>query len=42
MVFGQVADEASLTVVRKIENVRVVGQEGRPAMDIKVSQCGEM
>lgn len=42
VVFGQVADEASLTVVRKIENVRVVGQEGRPAMDIKVSQCGEM
>lgn len=43
VVFGQVCDEAGMQVVRKIENVRVqAGGEGRPQIEIKVSECGEM
>lgn len=43
IVFGQVADDSSMQVVRKIENVRTQqGSEGRPQIEIKVSQCGEM
>lgn len=42
VVFGQVADEQSLGVVRKLENVRVQGQEGKPAVDVRIAQCGEM
>ena len=42
VVFGQVCGEESLTVVRKIENVRTMGSEGKPNMDIRVGQSGEM
>ncbi|KAK5089201.1 Peptidyl-prolyl cis-trans isomerase-like 1 [Lithohypha guttulata] len=43
VVFGQVCDEAGMQVVKKIENVRVqAGGEGRPQIEIKVSECGEM
>lgn len=43
VVFGQVADEESMDVVRKIENVRTDKSKGdRPVMDVRVSECGEM
>lgn len=45
VVFGQVAE--GMDVVRKIENVRVAGSGGRgtgerPAVDVRIAQCGEM
>ncbi|KAK7890102.1 Peptidyl-prolyl cis-trans isomerase-like 1 [Exophiala xenobiotica] len=47
VVFGQVADEESMNVVRMIENTRTAGQGGRgqgerPVLDVRVSECGEM
>lgn len=41
VVFGQVVGEESLNVVRKIENVRT-REEGRPTVDVRVGECGEM
>lgn len=40
VVFGQVADDESMGVVRKIENVRV--RDERPVADVRVGECGEM
>jgi peptidyl-prolyl isomerase H (cyclophilin H) len=47
VVFGQVADEESMNVVRMIENTRTAGPGGRgqgerPVLDVRVSECGEM
>lgn len=40
VVFGKVADEESMTVVRMIENVRTRNE--RPDRDVVVKECGEM
>ncbi|EXJ78038.1 peptidyl-prolyl cis-trans isomerase H [Capronia epimyces CBS 606.96] len=47
VVFGQVADQDSLNVVRMIENTRTAGPGGRgqgerPVLDIRIAQCGEL
>ncbi|KAJ9655567.1 Peptidyl-prolyl cis-trans isomerase-like 1 [Neophaeococcomyces mojaviensis] len=48
VVFGQVIDDGeSMQTVRKIENVRTAGADGRgvgekPVQDVRISQCGEM
>ncbi|KAL6250671.1 Peptidyl-prolyl cis-trans isomerase-like 1 [Rhinocladiella similis] len=47
VVFGQVADDESMNVVRMIENTRTAGPGGRgqgerPVLDVRVSECGEM
>jgi peptidyl-prolyl isomerase H (cyclophilin H) len=43
VVFGQVVDDGSMDVVRKIENCRVdKGKGDRPVLDVRVVQCGEM
>lgn len=47
VVFGQVADEESMGVVRKIEAVRTAGDGGRglgerPVLDVRIAECGEM
>ncbi|KIW21281.1 hypothetical protein PV08_01861 [Exophiala spinifera] len=47
VVFGQVADDESMKVVRMIENTRTAGPGGRgqgerPVLDVRVSECGEM
>lgn len=41
MVFGKVLDEASLLVVRKIENVPV-GVGNKPKLPVTVTECGEL
>ena len=41
VVFGQIADQESMQVVRKIEAVRISSGD-KPAMEVKVSECGEM
>lgn len=41
VVFGQIADQESMQVVRKIEAVRISNGD-KPAMEVKVSECGEM
>ena len=40
VVFGRVVD--GMEVVRKIEEVRTRGGEGRPVVDVVVKECGEM
>lgn len=43
VVFGQVVDNdggESMSVVRKIENVRT--NQEKPALDVRVGECGEM
>ncbi|KIV77218.1 hypothetical protein PV11_09033 [Exophiala sideris] len=47
VVFGQVADEESMGVVRMIENTRTAGPGGRgqgerPVLDVRIAECGEM
>ncbi|KIY03624.1 uncharacterized protein Z520_00315 [Fonsecaea multimorphosa CBS 102226] len=47
VVFGQVADDESMQVVRMIENTRTAGPGGRgqgerPVLDVRIVQCGEM
>lgn len=41
VVFGRVVDGASMITVRKIENVQV-GASGRPNLEVKISECGEL
>jgi peptidyl-prolyl isomerase H (cyclophilin H) len=41
VVFGKVLDEASLLVVRKIENVPVGGGD-KPKLPVSIDQCGEL
>ena len=41
VVFGKVLDEASMNVVRKLENV-TVGQESKPRLSCVISECGEL
>lgn len=40
VVFGKVADEESMIVVKKIENARTILD--RPTTDVVIAQCGEM
>ena len=40
VVFGRVVE--GMEVVRKIEETRVRGGEGRPVVDVVVKECGEM
>lgn len=40
VVFGQVADQEGMRVVRMIEGVRCVGE--KPVLDVRVVECGEM
>lgn len=47
VVFGQVADDEGMKVVRKIEATRTAGPGGRgsgdrPALEVRVVECGEM
>ena len=41
VVFGQVLNQESMDIVRRIEN-SPVGPQGKPKMSIHVSQCGEL
>ena len=41
VVFGKVADDDSLEVVRKIERTRT-GKDDKPVNDVVIAQCGEM
>ena len=41
VVFGKVADDASMDVVRKIERTKT-GKDDKPVHDVVISQCGEM
>jgi peptidyl-prolyl isomerase H (cyclophilin H) len=43
VVFGQVADQDSMNVVRKIENVRTTAGKGdKPMNDVRIAMSGEM
>ena len=41
VVFGQVLDETSMGVVKKIENV-AVGAASKPKTAVVITECGEM
>ena len=41
VVFGRAVDSDSMLVVRKIESVPV-GQNSRPKLEIKITECGEL
>lgn len=40
-VFGKVLDQASIAIVRKIENT-AVGPNGRPKVPVVIDECGEL
>eukprot|EP00920_Eleutheroschizon_duboscqi_P011575 GHVT01027770.1.p1 GENE.GHVT01027770.1~~GHVT01027770.1.p1 ORF type:complete len:210 (-),score=10.47 GHVT01027770.1:365-994(-) len=42
VVFGQVLNQDSLTIVRKIENITVVSSSNKPKIPVVMSQCGEL
>ncbi len=42
VVFGRVADSASMLTVRKIENVTVSQSNSRPKLEVVISECGEL
>jgi len=42
VVFGRLLDDESLLTVRKIENVSVQGGNGRPKLEVVISECGEL
>lgn len=42
VVFGRVFDEESMKIFRQVEGVRTKKPNDVPAMDVLVSQCGEM
>lgn len=41
VVFGRVADSASMLTVRKIENVSV-GASSKPKLQVVITECGEL
>lgn len=41
VVFGKVLDPASMSIVRKIENVSVV-QNSKPSLSVIITECGEL
>ena len=41
VVFGKVLDQASLAIVRKIENVPV-GNQSKPSLSVVITECGEL
>jgi peptidyl-prolyl isomerase H (cyclophilin H) len=41
VVFGQVLDQASMLVVRKVENV-AVGTGSKPRLGVVIAECGEL
>jgi len=42
VVFGQVLDQDSLLVVRKVENVSTSAQGNKPKIPIIITECGEL
>ncbi|EGR28739.1 peptidyl-prolyl cis-trans isomerase, putative [Ichthyophthirius multifiliis] len=42
VVFGKVIDQASLQVVRKIENTPTIGKSNKPKVPVVIEECGEL
>ncbi len=40
--FGKVIDEASILVVRKIENVPATAVDNKPKLPVTIIECGEL
>lgn len=42
VVFGRCLDDASMLVVRKIENVPTSGKHSAPQLPVEIAECGEL